>query len=58
MIWQYHYYKENDFFHRGDIIVFQKDDVQFVKRVIGLLREKVKPNDFKAKVGMKACGIV
>ncbi|MGQ3477537.1 S26 family signal peptidase [Paenibacillus sp. TY11] len=30
-----HFYKENDF-HRGDIIVFQKNDVQFVKRVIGL----------------------
>ncbi|MFK4369338.1 signal peptidase I [Paenibacillus sp. RC82] len=26
-----HYYKENSF-QRGDIIVFQKDDVQFVKR--------------------------
>ncbi|WP_397347622.1 S26 family signal peptidase [Paenibacillus polymyxa] len=34
-----HYYKENDL-HRGDIIVFQKDDVQFVKRVNVLLRKR------------------
>ncbi|QNR70208.1 hypothetical protein IAQ67_18000 [Paenibacillus peoriae] len=34
-----HYDKENDL-HRGDIIVFHKDDVQFVKRVNVLLRKR------------------
>ncbi|MBE0335970.1 signal peptidase I [Paenibacillus sp. 23TSA30-6] len=48
-----HYYKENDF-RRGDIIIFQKDDVQFVKRVIGLPREKVKLEGDQVYINGKA----